>query len=91
MSYSFSVKAASKSEAKAAIASELARVVEGQPSHQADQAQAQAAADSFIDILADDSSRDISVSMHGSLSWMSSHPETYTGVGVNISASLVAK
>lgn len=91
MSYSFSVRGSTKAEVKEKITAELARVVEGQPTHKADQAQAQAAADSFIDILAIDDSKDISVSMNGSLGWMSSHPETYTGVGVNVSASLVAK
>jgi hypothetical protein len=67
MSYSFSVKGATKAEASTKVAEELAKVVLAQPVHAADQAQAQAAADGFINVLADDSAQDVSVSVNGSV------------------------
>lgn len=51
MSYSFSVNADTKADAKVKVAEELAKVVLAQPAHKKDQAQAQAAADAFIDTL----------------------------------------
>lgn len=69
MSYSFSVKGETKDEAKAKVALELAKVVLAQPVHSKDQAQAQAAADAFIDVLLVpiEEGTEVSVSVNGSL------------------------
>lgn len=69
MSYSFSVSGESKADAKAKVAEELAKVVVAQPAHKADQAQAQAAADAFIDTLLVpiEEGAGVSVSVNGSL------------------------
>lgn len=67
MSYSFSAQASSKTELKAKVSEQLANVVKNQALHAADCVQAQAAAESFIDLLADDATRDIAVSISGSL------------------------
>lgn len=87
MSYSFNIRAATKAAAKALVASKLAEVVANQPSHQHDQAQANAAASAFIDCLGDDDTRDISVSVNGSVGWSGTwgdgHAVTSAGVGVN--------
>lgn len=67
MSYSFSVSGSTKADAHAKVAEKLAELVLAQPPHAADQAQAQAAAESFINLLVDDETQDVSVTMHGSL------------------------
>lgn len=67
MSYSFSVRAATKAEAKEKVATELAKVVMQQPIHAVDQDQANAAATSFIDLLRDDETQDVMVSVNGSV------------------------
>lgn len=82
MSYSFSVKAAGKALAKAAVARELDKVVETQPEHAVDRAQAGAAADAFIDALVDDPTMDVIVSMHGSVGWRAEGQFTSASVGV---------
>jgi hypothetical protein len=69
MSYSFNVRAATKAEAIAKVAEELAAVVVAQPAHAADQHQAQLAADVFIQLLRDDDTLDVVVAVNGSL-WM---------------------
>jgi len=67
MSYSFSVKAGTKSEAIEQVAAKLAEVVAAQPVHEADQVQANASASTFIGLLADDDTKDVAVSMNGSI------------------------
>jgi hypothetical protein len=85
MSYSFQVTGATKAEALDKIADQLAAVVLAQPPHAADQLQAQGAAESFINLLADDDEKDISVSMHGSL-WTSD--AGILSANVNITATI---
>ena len=95
MSYSFSFRAADKAAAKAKVAEELAKVVASQEVHKHDQAQAQAAADSFIDALGSDEGRkdadgkdlpvrEIAVSVHGSI-WQRDGQTQATSVGVSAS------
>ncbi len=91
MSYSFTVRAATKAEASLKVADEFAKIVVSQPTHEADQKQAQAVADAFINILEDVEDKDISVSMSGSLGWNGVNPTTFTRASVNINASLVIK
>lgn len=89
MSYSFGVKAATKAEAKAAVAVEFDKVVASQPTHATDKDAALAAAGAFIDMLTDPGEGQvISVNMHGSLGWNSPDPTSFTGAGVGISVSL---
>lgn len=68
MSYSFSVRAATKAAALAKIVAELDKVVAAQPVHAADRPQAQAAAEAFVGLLPVDESRDVNVSVNGSIS-----------------------
>lgn len=88
MSYSFSVKASTKVEVKAAVAAKLAEVVLSQPVHAGDQMQAQAAADAFIDLVPEDATKDYSVSMNGSAMLVDG---AFTSAGVGVSVFLVAK
>lgn len=71
MSYSFEFAASTKGDAKARVAAELDTVVAAQPVHVKDRNAALAAAHAFIDLLVDDDTKDIRVSMHGSVcySW----------------------
>lgn len=92
MSYSVSVKGATKTEAKQNLALQLAGVLEAQSAHSADMDQAAAAANAFIDILPDDETQDVSVSVSGSIGWkgeLGAH--TITSASVNIGAILIPK
>lgn len=93
MSYSFSIRAATKAEAKDAVFTELVKVCDQQPVHAVDSQQANAAAAAFIDVLADDASKDVSVTVSGSVGWNGGElPNvTISSAGVNVYASLVAK
>lgn len=93
MSYSFSVRAASKLLAKQLVAAEIDKVVASQPVHSTDKSQALAAADIFIDLLPDDESQDVTVFMSGYLSgrWDKADLVSLSNVSVTVTASLVAK
>lgn len=82
MSYSFYVRAANKAEAKEKVAAELAKVVAAQPIHEIDRAQAQAAADAFVDLLDSKDTREISMSVNGSV-WSRDGLTQQAGVGVS--------
>lgn len=89
MSYSFSITADTKAEAKQKISDAFDNVVNGQPSHAADQAAAVACGQAFVDTLADPHDGDeIFVSMYGSLSWKKDEPKEILAAGVSVSASL---
>ena len=69
MSYSFTIRAASKAEAKAKVDAEMARVVEQQPDHAADRDVAITVSRAFVDMLRDREDMDIEVRVCGSLGW----------------------
>jgi hypothetical protein len=89
MSYSIGVRAATKSLALAALAASFdTNVLPNQPVHQADKAQALAAAESMVNTLADDDSKDVSISLNGSLSWENAGDNQATRfVGASVGAS----
>lgn len=94
MSYSISTKAATKAEAKAAIAAKFDEtVLPSQPIHNHDRAAALATADTFVDLLGDDETKDVSVSLSGWVSWAGSidSPNGFVCASVSASASLVAR
>lgn len=70
MSYSFNVKAADKAAAKEAVAAKFdSDVIANQAVHARDRAAVLANANTVIDLLADDDTKDVSVSCSGSVSW----------------------
>jgi hypothetical protein len=71
MSYSFSIRAATKDEAKAAVAAEFDKVVAAQPIHARDKTVALANAAAVIGLLADDAPDGftIGVSLNGYVGW----------------------
>lgn len=89
MSYSFSVKAASKDLAGIYVRDELVKVVTSQPVHKKDCDQAQGAAEAMIGVLADDETKDVCVSVSGYLSWSSlDSTESIQTANVSVTASL---
>lgn len=93
MSYSFSVKEATKGAAIDAVYYELNKVADRDPIHRADVPAAMAAAAGFINTLADDDTMDIAVSMSGSVSWTGrqGEPQPIVSVGSSISVSRVSR
>lgn len=70
MSYSFSVQAATKAEARAAAEAKFdAEVIKPQPIHERDKAAVLANVDSALALLADDPNYDVVVSINGYVSW----------------------
>lgn len=89
MSYSFNIRAATKDEAREKVAAELDKVVASQPIHAADSKQAMDAAASFIDVIRDDETQDILVSVSGSVSWTGD--SEINSANVSVTAYLTAK
>jgi hypothetical protein len=90
MSYSFSVTADSKEDAKLQIAQKFDDVVAAQPSHATDQDAAVAAGEAFVDLLAEpNADQQIEVTIYGSLSWeWNSDPIKYSAGNISVSAGL---
>ena len=84
MSYSFSVKRASKAELAMAVCEELDKVNEAQPVHKEDTTEAVDAVKSLIDLMADDPARDIIASVSGSI-WKTDAGVQSLGLSVNLS------
>lgn len=83
MSFSFSIRAADKAAAKAAVADRMAKVVETQPDHAVDQAAVVATAGTYIDLLKDEPDMDLTVSVYGSISW-AAQPSAQNLLGANV-------
>lgn len=92
VSYSFSVSASTKDEAKKLIAEQFALVVKSQPSHAADEPTAIAAGNAFVDLMDDvPEGQEIYVSMYGSLGWNHDAPGKFLSANVSVSANLRKK
>ena len=95
MSYSFSVRGATREEAIAAVGAKLAEVVASQRIHAADAGWAQDAAKDYLSVLTDaPEGKDFCVQVSGSLSWdgmLGSADQVITGASVNVSVRFVAK
>lgn len=90
MSYSFSIVANSKKEARAKVQEELDRVCGSQAVHKTDVLAAQAAAYAFIGMLTEPSETEsVKVSMNGSLGWRAEN--TFTSANVNVNTSIAPK
>jgi flavorubredoxin len=95
MSYSFSVTASTKAEAKLKISESFDAVVVGQPSHEADRIAVVNCGRAFVDLLeAPNESEEIYVSVYGSLGWRhsdSTTPHAFLSGSVSVSASIRTK
>lgn len=91
MSYSFSVMAADKAAAKAAVAAKFDEMVASQPVHARDRAAVLANANAVIDLLADDDTKDVRVNFNGYVSWTNpaSEEPAFNSVAINCQAGYV--
>lgn len=89
MSYSYSIQAATKAEAKEKIVAEWDKIVASQPIHSSDRQAAQAAAAASVDVLREPSdSEQISVGGYGSVAYRDSD---ISSMGLTINAAVVPK
>lgn len=92
MSYSFSVQADTKADAKDKIAKEWDNIVAQQPIHAADKDAALSTAEDFVEALSDpDGGELISVSAYGSVSYYPDKNNRIVAVSGTVSASLASK
>lgn len=94
MSYSFSVKAATKVEAAEQAKAKMAEVVASQPIHSRDQDQAADAADKVMGVIADPTEgQAVNLYISGSLGWRGDqdNPEAITSASLSVSASITDK
>lgn len=94
MSYSFSAKAATKSELKSLIAEKVAEIAHQQPVHAADQAQIVANANAIIDLLPENvEGRELQATINGYLSgtWDNEQITELTQVSINANIGWVTK
>jgi hypothetical protein len=87
MSYSFQIKAPTKSAAKEAVAAKFDEIVTHQPIHGRDRAAVLANANTVIDLLADNDSKDVVVSCNGYVSWPSGSIEDAQLSSASVAAS----
>ncbi len=89
MSYSFSITAGTKADAKQKIAVQFDNVIYNQPSHKTDRDAAVACGQAFVGTLAEPHEGDeIYVSMNGSLGWNHDAPDEFLHANVSVNASL---
>lgn len=94
MSYSFQIRQPSKALAIGAVSARLAEIVLQQEPHKADCTQAMAAAEAFINVLPDDDTCDVVVTMNGSVSWQGSWASGSARIcsaAVGVSAALAVR
>lgn len=93
MTYSLSVRAATKAAILAAVAAAFDdQVVARQPVHAKDREQVLANATAAVNLLADDDTQDVQISLSGSLSWTGADaPGAFRGVNISVGAYLVAR
>jgi hypothetical protein len=91
MSYSFQIRASTKTAAKAAVAIKFDEVIGYQKCHERDKAQALAAANAFIDLLPDVEEKHVGVNMAGSLcgKWDGTDVVHIESANVGVTAYLV--
>ena len=89
MSYSFNVQAPTKAETEIKVRDKLVEVVEAQPIHKRDCDQAYNTAEAFIRQLTDDPTKDVHVSVNGSLSW--TEGEVITWANISVTAHVVGR
>lgn len=83
MSYSFNVRARSKTEVMAKVSGELEKMVLAQPIHSADRELAEMTASSFVNLLPNDPNHDTVVSVSGSI-WKNEDGIRQASVSVNV-------
>jgi hypothetical protein len=93
MSYSLSVRAPTKAALLAAVAAKFdAEVVTPQPVHAKDRDQVLSTATAAVNLLADDDTQDVQISLSGSLSWTGTDaPGAFRGLNISVGTYLVTR
>lgn len=93
MSYSFGIREATKALAILAVMTKMEETARDQPVHAADKQQAIESATAFINVLPDDDTMDVSVTMSGSLAgvWEGNTITRISGSAVSVYANLVTR
>lgn len=92
MSFSFTVRGATAALALAAVAAEMAKVVEVQPVHKHDAEAVQKTAELYAGLLPEDAERDVVLACHGYVEYHNTDAEPeFVGVNVGVNARLLAK
>lgn len=93
MSYSFSFRAPTKAHALQELPSRFDAATQHQSCHARDREQALAAGAAFINVLADDDTKDVSVNMNGYLSgqWTGTDVTRIDTAGFGLSVGLVER
>lgn len=91
MSYSFNATGADKHAAKLAVLEKFDAIVLQQPVHKADRDAVLANAGAVIDLLAEDDTKDISVSVSGYVSWSGADHIQLSTVSIACSATRIAR
>lgn len=89
MSYSFSIKAATKYDAIAMVMTKFDEIIEQQPIHTRDRKAVLTNSRAVIELLADDDTKDIAVSCNGYVSWSSgltAADAAFSGAAISCSA-----
>ncbi len=93
MSYSQSLKATDKSNAKTVVATFIDTVIASQPAHAIDKDAILSNANNAIDLIADDPDKDIVMSITGYLSgdWSEGNITRVTGVNISFNVNTTAR
>lgn len=94
MSYSFSVTAKTKAEAKQEVAKQFENILSAQPTHKRDRDTAQEAVEKFIDVASDPTdAQQVQVTVYGSVSVVNAADENADPVcgsaSINIAVTVV--
>lgn len=93
MSYSFTIRAATKEQAKQVFKERFEFETARQPAHNTEKQQALSAVNAFIDLLDEDLNQDVVVNVYGSVigTWSEDHHSSVRGANIGISAHLAIK
>lgn len=84
MCYSFGIVADNKEEARSLVEIRLDEIIKSQPVHEKDRAAILKNADTVIDLLADDATKDVAVSVNGYISTIGDDIQT---VSISVTAN----
>lgn len=86
MTFSFTIQAPTKQEAKAAVAAKVDELVAAQPDHERDAANIKIVAYTYIDLLEDDPGTTVHLNAHG---WITQAAGRMMGAQIHVTAHLV--
>ena len=92
MSYSFYIRAESKDEARRLVGLEFDRIIASMPQFTSERERAESTVDVYLDVLADDDTRDVCVHMSGYVSRNGSDDDgPLLASGISLGVSLMTR